>query len=283
MLFINYRTQRHNKERKYDKKFIYLTIPISIGYGIYIAVKLSGYSPYHITPTYSYMFHLIITAYWLIVKVVRLYEDLRRSRKSVSYFLEKTKENNHEMIKALAATLEMRDKYTAGHSERVRDFAYVLAWELKLDKDEKEILSTGCLLHDIGKIGVPEYILNKSGTLNYDEYETIKRHPAIGMEMLRYLEDFHPFLDIIRHHHERIDGKGYPNGLAGDTIPKLARIVAIADTFDALTSDRIYREGVSFEKGVQILLNLRDTQLDAHFVNLFVRRMKDIYELKITV
>jgi putative nucleotidyltransferase with HDIG domain len=146
-------------------------------------------------------------------------------------------------VRALAAALDARDPYTAGHSERVSTFAVAIGEELRLDADAKETLRLGALLHDIGKIGVPDEILRKSAALTAAEFETIKTHPSAGARILRSIPFLAPHIPIVELHHERPDGLGYPYGLRGDAIPLAARIVHVADAFDAMTSARAYRSG----------------------------------------
>ena len=146
-------------------------------------------------------------------------------------------------VRALAAALDARDPYTAGHSERVSIFAVAMGEELKLDAEAIETLRLGALLHDIGKIGVPDEVLRKSSALTAAEFETIKTHPSAGARILRSIPFLAPHIPIVELHHERPDGLGYPYGLRGDDIPMAARIVHVADAFDAITSARAYRSG----------------------------------------
>jgi putative nucleotidyltransferase with HDIG domain len=146
-------------------------------------------------------------------------------------------------VRALAAALDARDPYTAGHSERVSTFAVAMGEELKLDPDALETLRLGALLHDIGKIGIPDEILRKSSPLTSVEFETIKTHPTAGARILRSIPFLAPHIPIVELHHERPDGLGYPYGLRGEEIPLAARIVHVADAFDAMTSARAYRSG----------------------------------------
>jgi len=164
-------------------------------------------------------------------------------------------------IKALVRIIEGKDAYTRGHSERVSTFSMLLGNMLNLPLSEKEALSRSSLLHDIGKIKVPEEILKKPGALTAEEFAVIKEHPGFGADMLSPIGQLSHCLPDIRHHHERIDGKGYPDGLKGDEIPQRARIIAVADTFDALTSDRCYRPKFGVEKALQIIEEAAGTQL----------------------
>jgi len=144
-------------------------------------------------------------------------------------------------VRALAAALDARDPYTAGHSERVSTFAVAIGQELGLDDEAMETLRLGALLHDVGKIGVPDEVLRKQGALTPAEFEAIKIHPSAGARILRSIPFLAPHIPIVELHHERPDGKGYPYGLVGDAIPLAARIVHVADAFDAMTSARAYR------------------------------------------
>jgi HD-GYP domain-containing protein (c-di-GMP phosphodiesterase class II) len=144
-------------------------------------------------------------------------------------------------VRALAAALDARDPYTAGHSERVSTFAVAIGRELTLDDETLETLRLGALLHDVGKIGVPDEVLRKQGALTPAEFEAIKVHPSAGARILRSIPFLAPHIPMVELHHERPDGQGYPYGLSGDAIPLNARIVHVADAFDAMTSARAYR------------------------------------------
>jgi putative two-component system response regulator len=179
------------------------------------------------------------------------------------------------VIDTLATTLEARDPYTHGHSRRVGVYSCWIAEDLGYDEAQREVLMHGGILHDIGKIAVREEVLNKPGRLTAEEYEHIKIHPGVGYKILRPIEELGGLLPIVLSHHERIDGRGYPQGLPGHEIPLNARIAAIADTFDALTSNRPYRDGMPLEKAIAILEASRGTQLDAELVDIFVRKARE--------
>ncbi len=158
-----------------------------------------------------------------------------------------------ETVASLANAIEARDAYTGGHSERVGWLAVLTGRALGLPEDELRMLEWAGLLHDIGKIGIPERVLNKPGALTPEEYELIKQHPRLGYEVLRPLSGLKPVLDAVLYHHENHDGSGYPAGLRGDRIPPLARILHVVDIFDALTSTRSYRQGSSVAAALDIL------------------------------
>lgn len=155
---------------------------------------------------------------------------------------QKLKAANMQTVQALAETIEAKDQYTQGHCERVRKLSVRIARELNLPNDQIEPLEYAALLHDIGKIGIPERILNKVGPLDPDEIEVMKMHPLIGAQILSIVEFFAPAINGVRHHHERWDGTGYPDGVAGEAIDPLARIITLADTFDAMAMSRPYRK-----------------------------------------
>jgi putative nucleotidyltransferase with HDIG domain len=150
-------------------------------------------------------------------------------------------------ITILAQAVELRDEYTGGHTQRVTSYSLLLGHYLNLSPAEIELVRTGTPLHDIGKIGIPDAILNKPDRLTPAEFEIMKGHTVRGAEILATVPDLQPVIPIVRSHHERWDGKGYPDGLAGEAISRLARIVAVADAFDAMTSDRPYRKGMAVE------------------------------------
>ncbi|MBN2532315.1 MAG: HD domain-containing protein [Spirochaetales bacterium] len=151
-------------------------------------------------------------------------------------------------IKALAGAIEAKDPYTKGHSERVSTLAQNIALELGFSKDNAKIVAFAALVHDIGKIGIPGYILSKPGSLSEEEFEQIKKHPEIGENILKDIKFLTKVKEIVRHHHERLDGSGYPDGLVKANISIEARILAVADTYDAMKSDRPYRKGLPLEK-----------------------------------
>ena len=173
-----------------------------------------------------------------------------------------------------AATLDARDPYTAGHSERVAMYSVELARALDLPKVQIDLLNKSALLHDIGKIGIRDDVLLKEGKLTDEEFSKIQEHPTIGIHILSQIHlpaSLQPILAGVRSHHERIDGKGYPDCLGEEEIPLFGRIMAIADAYDAMTSDRPYRSGMPAEKALSILESGRGTQWDAEFVDVFVR------------
>jgi len=173
-------------------------------------------------------------------------------------------------IKALVAAIDAKDPYTEGHSHRVSDFSVAIANEMGLPPELTHQIRLGALLHDIGKIGVPDTILTKKGRLTKEEYDEIKKHPAIGANIIRDVRHLREELPALEHHHERMYGKGYPNGLKGDEISDIARIVAVADVFDAITSDRPYRPAMDLETALEIMKQESGDHLDPLYVDAFI-------------
>ncbi|MBI3271746.1 MAG: response regulator [Planctomycetes bacterium] len=174
------------------------------------------------------------------------------------------------VIRALARAVEAKDAYTEKHTERVAQFSVKLGKASGFTGADLHNLEMGAMIHDIGKIGVGESVLNKPGKLDEAEFKSIMTHPVIGAEICRPLATLLPAISSVRHHHERFDGRGYPDGLKGEGIPLEARIVAIADAFDAMTSDRPYRKGMAVEVAVRILREGAGTQWDAELVGKFL-------------
>ena len=173
-------------------------------------------------------------------------------------------------IQTLAGAIDARDPYTHGHSMRVTDYSVELARSAGFDDPQVELVRRGCLVHDIGKIGVADHILRKPGPLDPDEWASMRRHPSIGHEMLRPLNWAPEVLQIVRSHHERWDGRGYPDRLSGEKIPQLARLVAVCDTLDAMTSNRPYRPGFSFDDAAREIRANSGSQFDPAMVAAFI-------------
>ena len=186
---------------------------------------------------------------------------------------EKIVSNEHllDVVSSLAATIDAKDTYTKGHSAAVSRYAEALARAVDLPANEVERIKLGALLHDIGKIGIPEHVLRKPDMLSDDEWMIMKQHPAIGADkVLKPNKSLHDLIPMVKYHHEHIDGSGYPYGLKGDDIPLSARIVAIADAYHALISDRPYRKGLSVHKACEILKMGAGAQWDRELVRKFI-------------
>jgi len=177
-----------------------------------------------------------------------------------------------EIATSLAGAIDAKDPYTKGHSTSVSKFSEALARAINLPEKEVERITLGALLHDVGKIGIPEAVLKKEGPLSDDEWAIMKQHPIIGVDkVLQPNPSLRDLIPIVRHHHEKIDGTGYPDNLSGKDIPLAAKIVAIADTYHALISDRPYRKGMNIEKAISIIEEGAGTQWDTDLVRTFVQ------------
>lgn len=177
---------------------------------------------------------------------------------------------SERVLESLARTVEVRDRHTQGHCRRVAKNARVLGRALGLSAEELDLLRWSALLHDIGKIAVPEYILMKNGRLSEGEYDEIRRHPSYGADLLVSVsQSYRPIADVVRAHHERWDGLGYPLGYRASEIPQLARIIAIVDVFEALTSERPYRSPMPVAQALKYVMNGAGTQFDPAIVPVF--------------
>jgi HD-GYP domain-containing protein (c-di-GMP phosphodiesterase class II) len=176
-----------------------------------------------------------------------------------------------EFVGSLAQALDARDSYTAGHSRRVSEYACAISQAMGLPEQEIETIRVGALLHDLGKIGISDLVLQKPGRLTADENELIQRHPVIGRRILENVHGLEPYLAIVELHHENWDGTGYPHGLKGVETPLQARIVKVADAYDAMTSDRPYRRGMSHEQALAILTKVSGSETDVAVVEAFAR------------
>lgn len=182
------------------------------------------------------------------------------------------------LLHSLTSAVDAKDAYTCGHSERVALLSRFLAQQIKLDDHAVERVYMAGLLHDVGKIGVPEAVLQKTGKLTPEEFEEIKKHPAIGARILRDVKQIEDIIPGVLHHHERYDGKGYPAGLAGEAIPLMGRIICLADCFDAMTSSRTYRKALPLEVALTEIQRCSGTQFDPQLTDAFLRISVDQFK-----
>lgn len=185
------------------------------------------------------------------------------------------KETLYAIILSLADTIEKRDPYTGGHTKRVMDYSLLIGKALQLSKDEMEKLRLAAVLHDIGKIGIRDAILLKEGKLTDEEYRIIKNHTIYGAEILGHIKQLKDIIPGVLYHHEKYDGTGYPDGLRGEEIPLIAQIIAVADTYDAMTTDRPYRKGLSKEVAIAELQKWAGIQFSPVVVEAFVKIMSE--------
>jgi len=203
-----------------------------------------------------------------------------RSRELMDSY-RRLEESSLEAIESLNATVDAKDPYTAGHSARVQRIALAVAAELGVAPERLDAVRFGGLFHDIGKIAVPDSILTKPGKLDDEEFDAIRRHPADGAEIVSHFSRLHEAVPLIRHHHERWDGDGYPDRLAGDAIPLEACVVGLADAWDAMTTDRPYRQAMSVEEAAAEVRRCRGTQFSPVVVAAFfgaLRRQPSLFE-----
>jgi putative two-component system response regulator len=200
--------------------------------------------------------------------------NLTRRRLEAARLKERAGQVLFDAIKALSSAVDAKDPYTARHSMRVTRLSLLLAEGLGLSSDEKHVLELSAWMHDVGKIGVPDQILTKPSTLTPAEFEVVKIHPVKGGEIIGHIEGLGQVADIIRHHHERMDGRGYPDGLRGEAIHLLARIIFIADCYEAMTSDRSYRRGPGRARALAELQRNAGTQFDPDMVKVFIEELE---------
>jgi HD-GYP domain-containing protein (c-di-GMP phosphodiesterase class II) len=205
--------------------------------------------------------------------------SLREYIKKLKFAIEQEKKAHLESIKTLSEAIAIREPYTQGHIQRVSKYAEVIGREMELSAKDMETLEYGCVLHDVGKIGINVDIINKDKKLEDYEYEKIKKHPEMGVKIIEGVPFLEKSKDIILYHQERYDGKGYPEGLKGEEIPLLARIVSVADTYDAIVSDRPYRKGLTHEKALETIKKEAFKQFDPKIVDIFVKKEKEICEI----
>jgi HD-GYP domain-containing protein (c-di-GMP phosphodiesterase class II) len=238
------------------KYFWVVTLGVTLKY-ISLGVTLN--EPYVVVPIVLVVI-LSIMSFFLLVRFQGYVRAI-----STSY------DNQLEgIVKGVIATLELKDPYTRGHSERVANYALLLGKEIgKLTKEQQKSFYYACLLHDIGKVNIPDQILMKPGKLTDEEFDIIKTHPVVGADAVKNVEGIKDSICVILSHHERWDGKGYPEQLKGEEIPLLARISAIADAFDAMTSSRSYREAMPVEEAYRRIIEGQGSQFDPQLVEVF--------------
>ncbi len=200
--------------------------------------------------------------------------DVRQLKRRLARISKRANQNSVEAIFAFAKTIELKDHYTGEHAERTVHYATSLAGAIGMPKDQVECVHKAAILHDLGKIGISEKILLKKAKLSQKEFSEIKKHPLIGVDIIRPIQYLQDIIPLIMYHHERWDGSGYPSGLKGDEIPIGARIVTLADVYQALTSDRPYRKAYTKEKAIKILKEGAGSHFDPHLVEVFINFLK---------
>ena len=212
------------------------------------------------------------------MKSIEQMNEIKKINEELSDAKEQLEKAYLESIETLRYTVEAKDTYTKGHSDRVSEFACLIGKKMGLDDDELKKLKIGGLFHDIGKIGIPDSILLKESKLTNEEYSEIKHHPDIGAHILSNATIFKDIIPIVKHHHERYDGKGYPSNLKGEDIPLLARITAVADSFDAMSSRRTYRDNLELKVIMDEIEKNAGTQFDPKVAKVFLDILKNDYK-----
>jgi putative nucleotidyltransferase with HDIG domain len=267
--------------RKLTKPINYTPVIIGLGIGMILATIdiIGAILRRPIIPSIRspFIFGVFVTsvsfAWTLLSQYSLISNKLIKSRGEIERLIAKSKRDFVEFVHLIAKALDAKDKYTAGHSLRVMDYAIKIAKVLRLPENEIEMLKQACLLHDIGKVSIPDGILNKKSPLTKIEREHIYKHPVVGKQILSAVTEFQDILDIIYAHHERVDGKGYPNGKTREEIPLLARILAIADTYDAIRSERPYRKAKTKKQAIRELKKVKGLQLDKDIVETFIKTL----------
>jgi HD-GYP domain-containing protein (c-di-GMP phosphodiesterase class II) len=212
-----------------------------------------------------------------ILEIQELAEIYNKAALSVRVAGENLEAAYLEFVGSLASALDARDRYTAGHSRRVSNFSCTTAAALELEPEAVERIRIGALLHDIGKIGIADGLLQKPGRLTDEEFAIVKQHPVIGRRILEGVQGFAPYLGAVELHHENWDGTGYPKSQSGEETPIDARIIHVSDAYDAMTTDRSYRGRMSHEKAVSILIENAGTQFDPRIVDVFVKLPREFF------
>ena len=217
------------------------------------------------------LFVPLFAAQYMFKLLVREREHVARQTELSDQYLEM----NIGLAAAMVVLLDSKDEYTAQHSAAVAMYCRDMATALTLPEEEAEALHLAGLLHDLGKVGVPDAVLRKANTLDESEWEYIRQHPEKGAEVLSHLAAYQEVADIVRFHHERLDGSGYPNGILGDSIPELSKVLAVADSYHAMTSDRPYRGARSSFEALKELRLMAGTTLDARYVEILAKVLRD--------
>lgn len=212
------------------------------------------------------------------IKSVKQMDEIKRINEKLEDSKEQLEQAYLDMVQTLRYTVEAKDSYTRGHSDRVSEYSVLIGERLGLSEEQIKTLRIGGLFHDIGKIGIPDSILLKPAKLTDEEYSQIKNHPSIGAHILGSAATFQDIIPIVKHHHERYDGNGYPSRLKGEEIPYLARIAAVADTFDAMTSRRSYRGPIDVEHVKEEIKRCEGTQFDPQIAEVFIEILNNDFD-----
>lgn len=215
---------------------------------------------------YGFMPVLLRGIVYLLLTVALLAALLRSNRRMAIRLMQEKRQDYESILLAYDSALSLKDAYTGGHGRRVARYARLIATALGRPETERDSICEAALLHDLGKIGMPENILTKQGPLTSEEFSMVQKHPAAGARILHAIPPLRRLANAVRHHHERFDGNGYPDRLRGTDIPLASRIIAVADAFDALTTDRSYRRGVAADQALNIIVQAAGSRYDPEIV-----------------
>lgn len=267
-------------------KVIKIYLPIQINssiVGVYEVVKSYDEIDMHMKPVIRtisiIVFSGLLILYLLLtkimydssIKILKQNEALIHKSNDLKEAYSKLNSSYKSTVLALSKAIDARDTYTAGHSERVTNLSLKIGQALNLSSNQLNVLEIAALFHDVGKIGIPDKVLNKPGKLTDEEFNQIKEHPSIGIDILKTIEFLDKTLPMILHHHEKYDGNGYPLGISGEAIPLESRIICVADSYDAMTSDRPYRKGLPHTVAVDELIKFKGIQFDPEIVDAFLK------------
>ncbi len=241
--------------------FYFLSMPLCLPL---IALFVFGYHAYSLWVAVAFLVPVVA-----LQRLIHLYQEERNASRQLAAANARLASANLSFATALVATLDARDRYTAGHSAAVAIYARDIAARMGLSEPDQNLVHLCGLVHDVGKIGLPAGLLEKPGALTLEERRQMERHSEIGEQILRKVDDYGEIAEIVRHHHERVDGLGYPDGLKGEDIPLLARVIAVADAYNAMTSDRPYREALPSRVARLRLAQAVESQFDTSVVAAF--------------
>lgn len=260
--------------------FLVLLSPIFVNRPFYFLVLIGTIIKYIIMGITLHTMKVMVPILLVIVFALISFIVLNRFQGYVKAIKRSFDQQLESIVRSIITTLELKDTYTRGHSERVALYSTILAKEVgSFSQEELRSFYYACLLHDIGKINIPDSILSKPAKLTNEEYDIIKLHPVVGAQAIQEIEGLSDSIDVTKYHHERWDGKGYPEGLARESIPFKARITAIADAFDAMTSSRSYRAALSAEEAYDRVVQGAGTQFDPELVEHFKKVFPSWVEL----
>jgi putative nucleotidyltransferase with HDIG domain len=241
----------------------YYAVPLIAKGKVKGVLELFIYGPFNPDPAWTNYLNMLATQAAIAIDSIELYEDLQKSNMELTLSYDNT-------LKGWAKALELRDEETEGHSQRVTELTLALARKMGINQEKMPQIRRGALLHDIGKMGIPDSLLLKEGSLTEEEWEEMKKHPVLAYDLLSPIPILKESLDIPYCHHEKWDGTGYPRGLEGEGIPLAARIFAVADVWDALRSDRPYRKAWSDEKALEHIKEESGKHFDPRAVESFL-------------